>query len=347
MKITAVQTPLPQQVVGQSQSQQAARERAISKLTASASPQPEQQVVQNQSQVSAEEMGAIAPRKAQEEETTEEVGQSDSIEATSPAQEPERAAEEKPSPQLLALARRERALRAKAQQQEQAFKAREAALAAKEAELSAKGNQYNEGYITKDKLKSNPLLALQEAGLSYDDVVQAALNQQSMDPRVEATISKLEAKIRSLEEANETSSKNMTAQQQAQYDAAVKQIRTDAKKLVYTDPNLETVKATNSVSDVVELIEETYKKDGILLSVEEAAQMVEDYLVEEALKLTKISKIKNKLSQPAQAGKAQVQQRQPPKQPQPMKTLTNANSSGRQLSAKERAILAFRGELKS
>jgi hypothetical protein len=328
-----------------SAAQQAKIAAVTAKIEAIRSGQPEPQVVQNQSQVSAEEMGAIIPRKAQEEET-QEVDNSHPDEATTPAQEPEKT-EEKPSPQLLALARRERALRAKAQQQEQAFKAREAALAAKEAELSAKGNQYNEGYITKDKLKSNPLLALQEAGLSYDDVVQAALNQQSMDPRVEATIGRLEAKIRQLEEANETSSKNMTAQQQAQYDAAVKQIRTDAKKLVYTDPNLETVKATNSVSDVVELIEETYKKDGVLLSVEEAAQMVEDYLVEEAMKLTKISKIKNRLTQPAQAPKAQVQQRQPTKQPQPMKTLTNANSSGRQLSARERAILKFKGELPS
>ena len=33
------------------------------------------------------------------------------------------------------------------------------------------------------------------------------------------------------------------------------------------------------------------------------------------------------------------------KQPQSMKTLTNAASSSRQLSAKERAILAFKGEL--
>ncbi len=345
MNITPVAGPLPV-TAGESPSQQAAKARALAAFQ-----QPPQEVVQNQSSVSVEELGAV---------TSQKMGQKQEIEASEPVveetQAPQEEAEEsKPDKALEAqynqLARRERAIRQKAAQQEAAIKAREAALAAREAELTAKGNTYNTGYISKDSLKNNTLVALAEAGLTPDEVVQAALNQQPVDPRMEATISKLEAKIKQLEEANENTSKTMTAQQQAAYDAAVNQIRLDAKNLVKTDPAFETIKATNSVNDVVELIEQTYQKDGTLLTVEEAAQMVEDYLIEEAMKLTKINKIRSRLNPPAQAAKPQTQeqtrQSPAPKQTQPaIKTLTNSTGTSRQLSAKERAILAFRGELK-
>ena len=317
---------------------------AFNKGQSSYDAKPQAQPVQNDlpvpnpSQISPEEMSAVVPKQASEPE----IGQSDKVEAPETPAEPKSEID----PRMAQLARRERALRAKAQQQEQAFKAREAALAVREAELSSKDQTYKSGYIPKDLLKTSPLQALAEAGLSYDEITQAVLNQQPTDPRVEATISRLEAKIKQLEEAGEEGKKNSATQQQAAYEAAVKQIKADVSKLVFTDPAFETVKATNSISDVVELIEETYKKDGTLLGVEEAAQMVEDYLLEEALKLTRIDKIKKRLAQNAQPAQTQKAQPPQPKQPPPMKTLTNAASSTRQLSAKERAILAFRGELK-
>jgi hypothetical protein len=66
--------------------------------------------------------------------------------------------------------------------------------------------------------------------------------------------------------------------------------------------------------------------------------MVEDYLVEEALKVAKISKISKKLQPAAQPAA------EPIKQPA-AKTLTNAMGTNRPLSAKERAVLAFEGKL--
>jgi hypothetical protein len=74
---------------------------------------------------------------------------------------------------------------------------------------------------------------------------------------------------------------------------------------------------------------------------------VEDYLVDEAVKLANIGKIKKRLST-APAVPAKTEKQTPTnKQPQTMKTLTNATASTRQLSARERALLAFKGELKS
>lgn len=340
MNIKPIPAPLAQSQ-GESASRQSATARAIAAFGNNAPPPVDP------NSISPEEMGAIvAPTRAAEE--VEDLGQKTSSEATETvAEEPAPKVEDPLSSQYAQLARRERAIRAKAQQQEQAFRTREEALKARESALQSQDQQYKSGYISKDQLRLSPLEALAEAGLSYEELTQQLLTQQPKDPRIEAHISRLEAQIKSLEAANETSKSSATAQQQAAYNAAVSQIRSDAKTLVAADPAFETIKYTNSVDDVVDLITQTWEKDEILLSVQDAAQQVEDYLVEEAMKLTKIEKIKKRLSPPAATPKApQTQTPAVSKQTQPMKTLTNASASTRQLSAKERAILAFKGELK-
>ena len=303
----------------------------------------------NQNSISAEEMGAVIPTpniRAQDDNSTGEAEQSPVVtEEAAP-----KAEETKPSDPLSAqyalLARKEKALRARMQQQEAQLKSKEAELRAQiKAELE---QDYNQRYIPKDRFRQDPLDVLAENEMSYEQLTQRLIDQQSLDPAVKTTISRLEAKIAKLEAANESATKNYQDNQQQSYQAALNQITSDVKALVNNDPNFEVVKATNSVKDVVDLIERVYKEEGTLLSVEQAAQQVEDYLLEEATKLNRISKIQKRLS-------AGAQQRQAPaaapaakssEQPQKMKTLTNAAASSRPLSARERALLAFRGELK-
>jgi hypothetical protein len=310
--------------------------------------------VQNANKISPEELFAIKP--AQSPEVIVKNAEEEALEASEPQSEEvkEQKVEEKPkedpalSRQFAQLARQERALRQKAQQQQAEFQKQQDAFKAQQAAFEAKMKDYETGYISKSQFKADPLSVLANEGVSYDELTQQILNQQPTDPRIKATIDRLESKIKQLEEGAENAQKSYTEQQQQAYQSAVKQIEIDAKNLVRHDPNFETIKATGSVKDVVELITETYNKDGILLSVEEAAQEVENYLVDEAMKVTRIGKIKKRLEESnASANKAPQKSQAKQQQPQTMKTLTNAASSTRQLSAKERAILAFKGELKS
>lgn len=293
-------------------------------------PQQRQQVSQQQEEIPTSNEPA-EPISAQPEEPT------------APAED------SNASRQFAQLAKQAKALRLRQQQQEQAIRAKETALAEREAAIKAQEGKYSQGYIQQDSLKNDPLRALLEAGVSYEDLTERLLSQSNpLDPRVEASISKLEAKIQALTQQNEELRSNSKTAEESQYQAAVKQIHADVKRLVYTDPNYEGVKATNSVADVVELIERTYKEDGILLSAEEAAQEIEDYIIEEADKLSQLSKVQKRrqsASKPTEpTAPPQTAQSQATKQPQPMKTLTNANASTRPLSARERALLAFKGE---
>lgn len=317
--------------------------------------QPAQPIVQNQNQVSPEELGAVkAPVKAQAPEIGQNSQGVESLEIPEPNVDSKATPPEDPSlsRQFAQLAKQERQLRFKVQQQELALKAREDAIKAKEDAYTSKDQEYAQKYIQRDFLKNNPLQALAEAEVSYDDLTQQILNSQTQqDPRLLATISKLEAKIESLQKATDEFKSSRVSDTEAQRVAAVKQITADVAKLVESDPNYETIKHTKSQKDVVELIERTFDEDGVLLSVEEAANEIENYILEEAVKLSRLGKVSKRAlasvssSQPSEA--PAVTSTQPKAQAAPtMKTLTNANASTRPLTIRERAMLAFEGKLK-
>lgn len=318
----------------QSTAQDGARERAISKLLSN-SGQAQEHPVQNPSQVSPEEMSAVqAPEQKGQNTVTE-----DPVATETPNKDKELL-----STQYAQLARREKALYAKAQARDKALAEREAAIKAQEDAFKAKDSEYQSNYIPKTRLTEDTISVLLENGISYDQITQLALNQSQQDPATKIAIQKLEAQVKAQAEAREADRKAYQEQQTQSYQQAVKQIRADAKALVMSDPAFEAIRKTNSIKDVVELIEETFKQDGVILSVDEACREVEEHLVE---KLSNYSSQISKIQQRMNAAKesAPKQPGQTTQQHQPKPTLTNAVGTGKKLSVRERAILAFKNEL--
>lgn len=337
-----------------------ARQRAIEILQKGSAPQAAPQVneqqhpVRNPTQVAPEEMSAVSTTSEEKEEKEGHLGNNEGESESSPslqsqAETKTEKAEEPLSSQYALLARREKALRAKAMQQEQALKAKEAEIAREREAIKAKEAEYQSKFISKDQLKdpSKVLDLLSDLGLSYDELTQAALNApKPEDIQRMREINELKAQIEELKsEQNKTKSAYEESQTRA-YQQALAQIKQETAALVKNDPNFEAIAATNSIDDVVELIETTFKQDGILMTVEEAAQEVEAYLVEEAAKLARLNKIQQKLK-PAEkpVSKPTVEAKQIQQEEKPgIKTLTNSMGTSRQLSARERAILRFKGE---
>lgn len=234
--------------------------------------------------------------------------------------EPE-ATSEPVNPQLALLAKQERAIR-KARQD---LKVQQDALKAKEATM-----------VSIEALKSDPLRVLSELGVTYDNLTEQQLSQINPDPNQQLLnkIAELESRLASVDE-------QFTKRDTQAYEAAVNQIRSDVKLLVDSDPTFETISATGETETVVELIQKVFDKEGTILSVEEAARLVEDKLLERKLeevkRLTALSKIKSKLGSPAEP----VTEANEAQQLAPQTTLSHANSVSRPLSARERAILAF------
>lgn len=320
--------------------------------TASAQSQTSGAPPVNQNAISAEDV-VKEPVEQHSEEVLESVASSEETPAETPKEEVKPEQDPALSRQFAQLARQERALRAQKQQWQTEVKAKEAALAVERATLTQSTQKPDlSNYVSLDDVKRNAWGILAKAGVSYDDITQQAINQQAVNPQVQAHIDALEAKIAKLQETTDNGAKSYAEQQQNNYQAAVRQIEMDVVSLVKSDPiAYEAIAKTGkgSIKEVVKLIEETFSKDGILLSAEEAAEEVENYLVEQSVKtVSQIDKIKKRMAQTNASSKPTDVKTQPlQKQPQPMKTLTNANSSTRKLSARERALLAFKGELKS
>lgn len=338
--ITAIDKPvLNSDKPNQSQVDARARAMAAFARTAGGAGHPEQL---NQNALSAEDLSAI---KAKESPTE---GQTDKIDAASDkASAPEKDAEEPLSPQFAILARKEKAFRAKVQAQEQAVKAKEAALEARETALKAKESTYESDFISKDKLKpENVWATLQEQGLTYDQLTEMALNQPQETPAQRAAYQRLQDQIQRLEDAQKQTESNAQEQQTKAYQQAVAQIKHDAEKLVEADAaKYEAIKESGTVAEVVSLIERTFKEEGTLLTVEEAADMVEEYLVDQATKYAQFTKVKKRLEANAKlAAPKQEAAGAETSKSTTTKTLDNTMGGARKLSNRERALAAFRGE---
>jgi hypothetical protein len=263
-----------------------------------------------------------------------------------PQNQPEKSAE------FAALARKEKALRSRVielKQKETEFKSREA------------------GLISKERLTREPLAVLAELGIQPHQLAESLLNAPQPLSKTEVELAALKQEIASLRDEKK-------AEQESSVTQALKQIRVDAELVVNRDPRFELIKATGQVGEVVELIKGVYEKEGTILSLEEASQLVEDQLLEDKFKeiekLSKLYKLQKRLQpQPAPApaepaaadpsqdssalppfrnrsmpAKVKARSELPPRQK--IRTLNNSlTSTSRELSSRERAILAFNGKL--
>ena len=232
------------------------------------------------------------------------------------------------SPELAALARKERQLR-KAQQE---FKAQQDAW-----------KQAQANYVPKERLTSETLKVLAEAGITPDKLVELQINQATaQDPQqiLLNRIADLESQLKSI---TDPENGTLAKRDQEAYNSAVAQIRQDAKLVVDSNPAYGTIKSEGRTEDVVELITKVFDQEGVVLDVEEAANLVEEKLVDNLYKqyekVSKYEKIKARLGKAAEPPPEANNAQPSPSNTAKTNTLTNAGASTRQLTPRERAIL--------
>lgn len=226
-----------------------------------------------------------------------------------PATEKPVASEERLSPQFAALARKEKALRAEANKLK----------SERESWLQEQGKFKGSDYVPKERLQREAIQVLNEMGMSHDQIAQMLLSQPTaQDPRIPGLL----AKIEELEGKTNKIDSTLNDSQAKAVEQAVNQIRNEAKILIDSDAAYETIKASDGLESVVEHIKRTYEEDGVFLSVEDAAKEVEEALVEQAIRLAGLSKVKQKLQPPVEDPKLQQT-----RQSQPIKTLTHDMTS--------------------
>lgn len=225
------------------------------------------------------------------------------------------------SPQLAQLAKMRRALQVK-----------ERELAEREKAL---GDPKQEKGVALERIKSDPMGVLREAGLTYDDLTKAVLNDPyGNHPELHA----FKQRIDDLEQGFES---KLQEQAEAGKRQVIAQMMREAEQLA-ADEKYELVRTQGKVPEVIQLIERIHQETGDVVSVSEAMQMFEDELMEDALKLARSQKVQGKLAppsaQPSQA-QSQFENRQP-------RTLSNRDTAQVPMDRKQRALMAFLGQLK-
>jgi len=193
---------------------------------------------------------------------------------------------------------------------ERASKQREAELEAREKEIEAK----LEGFQTVDQLKrdilTNPLKWLQDNDMSFEKLTDMQLNDGN--PTADMKISRMEAELtekfnKKISELEEYYEKDKTEAAEAKHERVINDYLEDLTEYVNTSEledgskNYEFIIANDAVDLVYEVVEAHHDAHGVILSNEEAADLVENHLYEEAKKLSALKKMQPKkpVEQPA------------------------------------------------
>lgn len=184
--------------------------------------------------------------------------------AAEPAKPKERSAD-----RFASLARKEAEVYRKAQ-----------AIRQQQAELARQAEEIKNFQALKSKAVLNPLDALKELGLTYEQVTEYVLNDNKPTPSAEVLTLKQE-----LEEFKRQNAERESRQEQQRREMAEReqrQIITAFRDEVneYVSQHAETYELTslyNGAYLVSDVIEQNFKDTGKLLSIPEAAKMVEEY----------------------------------------------------------------------
>lgn len=184
-------------------------------------------------------------------------------------------------------ARRNQALRAKQRQLKAPLAEKETRVAELEKELER---------LKKYEDITDPMELLKLKGMSYEDLIARNLNPEEHDSKAEiqALREELESYKKSAEEKEKT---NLERQNEEVVSGYIKHI---TKFVADNSEKYELINTLGHQQDVYETIVEMHKKTGKVISDEEAADLVEKFLMDQTEKqldqFSKTSKLKSKFA---------------------------------------------------
>jgi len=156
---------------------------------------------------------------------------------------------------------------------------------------------------TAAQAKANPLAALEALGITYDDIVAAKLDDQLEGERPTEGVQKrlvqetVKQELEAVEKAREEKADAETiAEQQKEVGEFIKGRAADFEAVAAEDASL-------AIEAIIGARQQAFKETGKVISIEEAANILEDALVEHALTISKSKRYQAKV-QPQPQGES-------------------------------------------
>lgn len=208
------------------------------------------------------------------------------------------------------------------------LKAQMQALESQRSELDKLRQEIESVKGRRSSYKTNPLAALEDAGLSYKELTDFILNNQQISPeqKLKALEEKFEDKISRLEAQREEERKlaeQREAERQAQREQAViEEFKTEIGSYVAKNKDQFELTHLYDSSDLVyDTVEAYYEQSGKVLSIPEACELVEKYLEKQVEKSLQTKKLSSRLTPKESAEPAEPRANVPA----PKRTLNNQN----------------------
>jgi hypothetical protein len=174
---------------------------------------------------------------------------------------------------------------------------RERALQRQSADLKAKEAQYREWERLKASATSNPLEALKALGLSYEQITQFLLNGSKPTPELEVAQVKADLeKLRTEQAQREQNAKN-EARRVAEREYQQTYVEFTEEIGSYLQDNRDAYELTNMYEGqniVLATIEQHFANTKKIMSIKEAADLVEQYFEEQVANASKTKKFQAK-----------------------------------------------------
>ncbi len=155
------------------------------------------------------------------------------------------------------------------------------------------------------RLKRNPLKTLEEQGLDFDTLTNLALNDGKLTPEMQLNLMKeeieasYEAKFKVLEERlaskDEEALQVRKEQEEQTYNTTLSNFKDEINAFVDDSDSLDLIKEYDAQDQVYEVISAHHKETDRIMDIKEAADYVEEYLLEEARKLANNPKLRERL----------------------------------------------------
>jgi hypothetical protein len=212
----------------------------------------------------------------------------DSAAATPPADPVKDQKEESMASRFAALAKKNKQV----DQKERAARDREAALEAREAKIKELEERLNA-----PKAKKNPIQLLMDEGYTLAEANEFYLNNEM--PTAEHKVKNLETRLEKFErEAREKDEKRAADEKsslEAQNQKVIEEFKVSIGSFIEKNSEkFELVKLYDAKETVFQTIEQYFEQHQKVLSIDEAAQLVEAYLEDELDKATKTKKYQSK-----------------------------------------------------
>lgn len=213
------------------------------------------------------------------------------------------------------LAKKESAL----QKQRAEIKAAREAMTAQQAEIEKIRQEIEAAKSKKSSYRTNPLSLLEENGLTYKELTDYILNNNtvSTESQIKAIQDRLDETEKRREQEKLEAQKRAEDQAREREAQVIQEFRSEISSFIKAKAETFELTALYDGSDLVyDTVEEYFNKTGKVLSIPEAVELVEKYFESQVEKAAKTKKLSSKLAAPS---KPQDDTRQPA----PTRTLSN------------------------